>query len=626
MRKSKHLSAVWIAALAVGCGELSAQATSTPPSSGEGQPTYRLQTSVRRVYIDVVAVDAHGHPVRGLNRDDFRLYEDGVPQTLRGFDVHEPANRNDARPDLLMELPPNTFTNIVRAPEDGPVTVILYDMLNSPTDAMPYAHEALVNFIKEQKSSSRIAIFVLGERLRMLQGFTDDETSLLRAINSRGARTQQSRHLSVDTTESREQAGIEADLPVGATSILSEMKSMETSEHTAILRDRLGLTVGAFTQIARFVSTLPGRKNLIWLSGSFPSGVMPDSDPAVDGTVSEFGDAYSLSNEVTEMENLLNLSRLVIYPVDVRGLEANPTFSAANASRIGPVQPKATDPFSTQQAAEHGTMNSIAESTGGRAFYNTNGLKAAMQSAMEDGSSYYTLTYAPPNAKDDGRLRHIKVELRDPEYRLEYRRSYVTTRAADAAAAQATVTSPENVFLNAAMQHGATISPELFLEATVYPVGETMPASMREMEDLREFVKTKTTRRSDEPPPLKPIEVQHYEVKYAVLGRQLEIPPVGNSRYATNMTFALAAYSPDGLILNGMEVSAKKQVSEDEYQQIKRDGYRASMFFVVPVEASALRLAARDGIGNCMGTVEVPLPLPPLGSAGTPPLTGAEPK
>ena len=619
---------VWIAGLALGCGELPAQTASSEPSSTQSQPAYRLQTAVRRVYVDVVALDAQGHPVKGLKPDDFQVYEDGGVQPVRGFDVHEMARGDAVKPDLPPELPSNTFANLVRAPEDSPVTVILYDMLNTPTDAMPYAHEAMVKFIKDQKSSGRIAIFVLGSRLRMLQGFTDDETRLLAAINSKEARPQQSRQTMVDTTESDQTAGIDQNLPPKATTLLSEMDSMETAEHMAILRDRLELTVNAFAQIARFVSTLRGRKNLIWLSGSFPSGVLPNGDSTVSGMSGEFGEAYSLAHDVQEEENLLDVSHVVVYPVDVRGLQVNPIFSAASKAPPLKPGPPPPDTFNLQQAAEHSTMDSVAESTGGRAFYNTNGLKQAMQSAMEDGSSYYTLTYEPTNAKDDGTLRHIKVQLRQGGYRLEYRRSYIANPAmnAAAAAADAAAKPEEDVFLDAGMQHGAPISPELFFEVTVFPVGAAMTASTQEMDALREFVKTKTKRGSNEPLPVEPIEVQHYAVSYAVLGRQLELPPAGNGKYATNMTFALAAYSPDSLILNGMKVSVKNQVSEVEVQKIRMEGYHASMVFAAPVEASALRLAAQDGIGRRMGTVEVPLPVAPMKPHATPAAAAAQPK
>ena len=53
----------------------------------------------------------------------------------------------------------------------------------------------------------------------------------------------------------------------------------------------------------------------------------------------------------------------------------------------------------------------IAQETGGRAFYNTNALDAAMAKAIDEGSHYYALAYAPTNNKTDGRYRRIEVKL-----------------------------------------------------------------------------------------------------------------------------------------------------------------------------------------------------------------------
>jgi hypothetical protein len=257
-------------------------------------------------------------------------------------------------------------------------------------------------------------------------------------------------------------------------------------------------------------------------------------------------------------------------------------------------------------------MDSVAESTGGRAFYNTNGLKEAMQSAITEGSSYYTLTYEPTNPKEDGTLRKIKVTLRQPGYQISYRRSYFANQAGNAAAPdQASAKRQEqDVFMDAGMQHGAPISPELFFETSVNPVGDVMTATPKEMEALSEFLKTKTKRGSNEPISSAPIKVQHYEVSYAILGRQLDLPSVGDGKYATDMTFALAAYSPDSLMVNGLEASVKNQIPAEQYQKIRTQGYHASLVFAVPVGATSLRIAARDAIGNHIGTLEVPLPLP----------------
>jgi VWFA-related protein len=602
-------------------GALKAQAPQTPlptqssaPSNSPGtqSPGYQLTVKVSRVVLDVVVTDAKGKPVEGLKQDDFKVLEDGVVQPLRFFDVHTASPAGSTQQALDLHLPPDTFSNLTLAPPDKPVTILLYDMLNTPQAALPYAHRALVNFIKDQKSSTRIAIFALTDRLHLLQGFTDDETRLMEAVDSKKIRSSVSQLRVADTgddaasllaadpaaTALAQQAPVSAaTVGVGADAVLAQLSNAEAQESAFLLQQRLEITVDAFTDIARFVSALPGRKNLIWMSGAFPSQVFPDSTQST-GAQNEFNDALYLETDVRVAQEVLKESRVAVYPVDVRGLQTDTQFSAATRYTG---TPKAST-FGVQRAAEHATMDAVADSTGGRAFYNTNGLQEAMNVAVRQGSEYYTLTYAPSNSKADGAERKIKVVVKDPNYQLFYRRRYLADDAEH----------PHPVLplaLDMNMQHGAPNSSELFFEAKVNPVGSVMAASTDEVETLNTFLQTKTkglrTKVASGAE-----KVQHYDINFAIIGRLLSMPPTQNGDYATNMRFGLAAYTQDGELLNGTEVSIKNAIPQAQYQKIESEGYHASMMFVVPEEAVSLRLAVSDEIGKRIGTMEIPLPIP----------------
>jgi VWFA-related protein len=79
--------------LAVFALRLSAQAPA------RDDPAFRV--SVNLVQVDAVVTDSKGHPVRGLDRDDFEILEDGKPETITHFswvDVSpSPAASNPAR-------------------------------------------------------------------------------------------------------------------------------------------------------------------------------------------------------------------------------------------------------------------------------------------------------------------------------------------------------------------------------------------------------------------------------------------------------------------------------------------------------------------------------------------------
>src|SRR5450755_1001454 len=63
-----------------------------------------IRQSVRRVILDVVVSDANGGPVPGLSTEDFSIAEDGKPQRIHSFDVHDfdvISNSLPKHPDFL---------------------------------------------------------------------------------------------------------------------------------------------------------------------------------------------------------------------------------------------------------------------------------------------------------------------------------------------------------------------------------------------------------------------------------------------------------------------------------------------------------------------------------------------
>jgi VWFA-related protein len=538
------------------------------------------------VVVDVVVTDAKGNPVEGLKPDDFKVMEDGVIQPLHFFDVHSGAAAGASQQVPDLNLPPNTFSNLTLVPADKPVTVLLYDMLDTPHASFPNAHQALVKFIQDQGNSTRIAIFVLTDRLHMLQGFTGDETRLMQAVNSKGATSQ---------APPLRAAPFAHDIVTEEPILMSEnalgIAEAEEMAYMGIKRHRI--TIDAFIEIARYVSALPGRKNLIWMSGSFPSEIFSSG-------IGNAGSMWQvrLDPGVRAAKKLLDESRVAVYPVDVRGLRVDPQYSAAMRYTAPPDRSF----FGLQQGAEHATMNVIADSTGGRAFYNTNGLREAMDTAVRQGSEYYTLTYASSNTKADGGERKIKVVVKDPNYQLSYRRSYLADDARHP-------TPVHPLLLDMNMQHGAPNSSELFFEAKVTAVGGAMAASTDEVKTMQTLPQTnaKNLRTKSASGPEK---VQHYDIDFAIVGRQLEMPPIESGEFATDMRFGLAAYAEDGELLNGMEVSVKNAIPAAQYRKIESEGYHASMLFAVPEGAVSLRMAVRDEIGKRIGTLEIPLPLP----------------
>ncbi len=66
------------------------------------------------------------------------------------------------------------------------------------------------------------------------------------------------------------------DNPVFA-EMVANVRQMDAQQQSYQLQQRAQFTLDAMSQIARYLSGIPGRKNLIWLSGSFPINILPDT-------------------------------------------------------------------------------------------------------------------------------------------------------------------------------------------------------------------------------------------------------------------------------------------------------------------------------------------------------------
>ena len=609
-------SIVLLAAALAWAGGLAAQQQKTNENEAQDLGLVLSQT-VRRVRVDVVVTDAEGRPVSGLHSGDFQVAEDGKQQPVRQFEWHNGEGDATSVP-LLPSLPAGTFMNLPTAPVRGPLTVLLYDILNTPINDQLNARAQMVQFLKNNQGR-RMAIFVLGEQLHIVQGFTSDSSLLAREVNAiRPARTTLAADALLSNTgpvqslvpappaPSRSNngrpgggsgfsQGTSGSVP-DPEQIFSQMMENDEAKRSSFLLDRrVELTLDAIKQIGRYLSGFEGRKNLIWYSGSFPAGVLPD--PIKSAGMQESRNIVrddatrNYTDRLRAATDQLTTAEVAVYPVDARGL------SGVSINQF---------------AAETGTMDLLAEQTGGRAFYNTNALEQALEMAVADGSSYYSLLYAPTNPKYDGSIRHIQVKLAKSGYRVAYRRTYF----ADAIDGKRPSGTPvqegdrEVEALPSDENFGAPLTHDLIFAAHVQPIGEPAAATEQQLAALRPYREAMTrNEHRKRPPRVAPPAMQQYAIEYAVLAKLLDMPVSPDGAYHSDLSFALIAYDEDGGTLWGTKTKLQDSIPRSRIAQIRGDGFRAIQSFFVPVDTAVLRLAVMDGHSGKRGTMEVRLPL-----------------
>lgn len=251
-------------------------------------PTLRADTHL--VVEDVVVTDRSHKPVRNLKREDFALLESGAPQTLKNFEEHTPVasglTTGMAAPPVM---PPGVFTNITMTPANSAVNILLLDRLNTPLADQQYLHQQLLQFLKGVRPGTSIAIFGLSSRLVMLQGFTADPRVLLQAVEAEHGKA--SALLVERLGDSATQSLSSATPDLGSAldpNVSAALSFFDQQISTSSFEICSRLTLDSINILARYLASIPGRKNLVWFSGSFPvdltAGIVSGSfsNPALD--------------------------------------------------------------------------------------------------------------------------------------------------------------------------------------------------------------------------------------------------------------------------------------------------------------------------------------------------------
>lgn len=369
------------------------------------QATPVLKATTRLVQINVVVQNKKGEPVEGLEKEDFTILDQGIEQKVATFSANSGASRQAAS---IPKLPPNVFTNRGEGAEVNPgsVTVILFDALNTAIQDQFFARQQVLKFLRQLHPQDHVAIYVLTTKIVVLNEFTQDASSLLHAIEQFSGHSSAPQD-SAKTPETEAMRYQLRDLPGEPEGKFSDFVNINRAETTA----------SAIEAIANHVARIPGRKSLIWVSGSFPMTIGFGGE-----TLSEpRREQRSFREDLEHVARVLNQANMTIYPVDARGLMTSSHYGAGNTSSFDPSSPPR---HLESDQNNFDTMIVLADRTGGRASYTTNDIEGAVQRAIADGQFTYTLGFYPTHGKWDGKFHELKVHVNEKGLTLRYRKGY----------------------------------------------------------------------------------------------------------------------------------------------------------------------------------------------------------
>ena len=575
-------SGVALATLALcSLGPTAAQSTgpANPPTGGQASGA-TVRTVTRLIQVSLIAQDKHGQPITDLTKEDFKLFDKGGEEKIEFFSMESlglmPRDSEPSQPD--------TWTNRWRQRDGVPtsVTVILLDGLNTRLQDQAYARDQVVRFLSQLRPDDRVALYTLGSQLHVVHDFTKDASSLLRGLSKYKAYNGPSlpAELLADrampkVTDAEEQSGISA--------VDSFIIDADAAISQNLYIQRAYRTTDALEAIAMHLGPIPGRKNLIWVSGGFPIIVGYGGLPVKNQPVGT--DSRNFMKLTERATRALNGANMAVYPVDAGGLTS---LSRDRGQQTMPgdgtmrrMSPGGGVPVATTQDYIQDTLVAMAERTGGRAFYNTNDLSGAIRQAVDDSRVIYSLAYTPTHGVWDGKFRPIKIECRRQGVRLRYRSGYVAV--------------PDNPL-------DAGERQQLLLQAAWSPlvateIGLTARMSPGTLEGRPAKVLVVT---------VPPEDLRFTEAE---------------ERHISDMLLVVMQRSADGAIVHSAEHNLSLRLKEDNYKTVKQYGMRVTVTVEPEPNATRFRLVMLDGATGRLGSLDIPLVSPAAsGKAGAAPV------
>jgi len=537
--------------------------------SSSDSPTV-IRATTRLVQVDVVVTDSSGHPVKErLSEKDFTILEDGKPQKISFFSFQQFEDQEKQK-HLPPQLPPHVTTN---RPEyrraAGPPIILLMDGVNTPVENQIVVRQQMLKFLADHfDPGMRIAVFLLGNELTMLQDFTSNPALLTAAMQKyrsqasaagrQGGADVQLQAPTFDGANLPPQARAQGAAGSGGDSDSRSLMNIgyalarfEKESNANTMEMRVAHTADALAAIARYLAGFPGRKVIIWFSASFPLNLSV-VDP-------EDFDVYrSYADRVRAATNLLSDAQVAIYTVDARGLVGN---SISDPSETG------RDANGRMALTVDAHMNANSKETfERRVFLNTNDFDRAIVESVRDSSTFYEIGYYPTHKQWDGKFHTVKVKVAGDGLRVRHRSGYYAT-------------DPEKWRKSGEGEMKAALERDSIASTGVLFYARAMPPSGN----------------------------ADVKVEFLVDPHTITFETQSENQHECSLEFQVQAFTPEGKLVKAEVQQAEAPLKQETFDRIQRSGLPMPVSIKLAPGQYMLHLGVRDNRTGQFGTSELPL-------------------
>lgn len=313
------------------------------------------ETSSSRIRLDVVVTPKNGGaPASGLTAQDFTVLDNNAPQAVTSFRAYN-------GPDVPVE-----------------VTVVV-DAVNAFYQTVSYERGQIEKFLKANGGKldypTQLAIF------------TDTGTQIQRGFSKDGN-------------------ALSADLD----KYVVGLRSIQRSAGVYGAGEQLQMSVRMLSQLTGHLSTLPGRKFILWVSPGWPILTGPHIYISV-------GQQKQIYSTIKDMSTGLREANVTLYNIDPLGTADIGIRTYYYQSFLKGIRKPSQTDFADL------SLQVLATQSGGLVLNSSNNITAQLEKAMRDASAYYVLSFDPGKGEPD-EYHDIAVKVAKPGYVARTRMGY----------------------------------------------------------------------------------------------------------------------------------------------------------------------------------------------------------
>ncbi|MGO9272730.1 MAG: VWA domain-containing protein [Terriglobia bacterium] len=428
-----------------------------PPemTTEEKQPSYQFRVERNLVLVRVVVRDSKGKPAGNLTKENFRLLDNGKPQTISEFTVERrPEGAGGGAKPSTTATPAGPGQ-----PEANPAAhvadrfvAMYFDDVHLPFEDVARTRNAAQKFLDTSLGpGDRVGIFTSSGQGNL--DFTADREKLratLLRLQPRPITTTSVQecpdifpyqaYLIVQASDQMAlQAAVEDVISCQCSGNAQQCTGAASEAQAAANRvlnldqDQSEYSLREIELLVRRMATLPGQRSIVWVSPGFMT--------------------HQLEFRLSEIIDRALRSNVIINGLDSRGLytvdPAGDISKSANPAMFG--NPAVAGYLVSMRLAEAQTnsdvLAAVAAGTGGTFFEHSNDLDEGFRRVGAVPDAAYVLGFSPANLKPDGKFHSLKVQVvAAPGLSAQARKGYFAPRELPDAKAQADEEIQEAVF------------------------------------------------------------------------------------------------------------------------------------------------------------------------------------